>query len=246
MSDAPLDWFDTYLLDQPGRLPERPVTVHVQGDGGTWRDLDDWPPPATLTRWYLQAAGRLTTGAPDAASAPDRYRYDPADPTPAVGGIGMLTGGPADNRAVEARADVLVYTSDELAEPLELIGPVTARLFVTSSLDHVDFFVRVCDVHPDGTSLNVCDGLQRFTADSIARDDDGVFVADVAVWPIGHRLAAGHRLRVQVSSGSHPVYARNLGTDEPFETAVETRVSEQTVLHDAAHPSVVVLPHFTG
>jgi putative CocE/NonD family hydrolase len=216
----------------------------VQGEGGSWRDLDDWPPPATVTPWYLHAGGRLTTEAPDAAGAPDAYRYDPADPTPSVGGIGMLTGGPADNRVLEARSDVLVYTSDELAEPLELIGPVAAELFVTSSLDHVDFFVRVCDVHPDGKSRNVCDGLQRFTIDSIARDADGVFVARVAVWPIGHRFAAGHRLRVQVSSGSHPVYARNLGTGEPPETAVEMRASEQTVLHDAAHPSIVVLPHF--
>ena len=243
MTDAPLDWFDTYLRDQPGLLADRPVTVHVQGEGGTWRDFDDWPPPATPTPWYLHGDGRLAPDAPDATSEPDRYRYDPADPTPAIGGIGMLTGGARDNRPLEARDDVLVYTGDVLTEPLELIGPVSAELYVTSSLDHVDVFVRVCDVHPDGTSLNVCDGLQRFTAASIERDADGVFVAGVDVWPIGHRFAAGHRVRVQVSSGSHPVYARNLGTGEPAETAVEMVASDQTLWHDAAHPSAVVLPH---
>ncbi len=246
MTDAPLDWFDTYLRDQPGLLADRPVTVHVQGEGGTWRDFDDWPPPAAPTAWYLHADGRLSPDAPDAGSEPDRYRYDPADPTPAMGGIGMLTGGARDNRPLEARDDVLVYTGDVLADPLELIGPVSAELHMTSSLDHVDVFVRVCDVHPDGTSLNVCDGLQRFTASSIERDADGVFVARVAVWPIGHLFAAGHRVRVQVSSGSHPVYARNLGTGEPAETAVDMVASDQTVLHDAAHPSAVVLPHLAG
>jgi len=123
---------------------------------------------------------------------------------------------------------------------------VATELHLTSSLDHVDVFVRVCDVHPDGTSLNVCDGLQRYTAASVERDAEGVFVARVAVWPIGHRFAVGHRLRVQVSSGSHPVYARNLGTGEPPETAVDMVASDQTVLHDAAHPSAVVLPHLAG
>jgi len=247
MDDAPLDWFDTYLRDQPGLLPDRPVTVHVQGEGGEWRDFDDWPPPATPTPWFLRADDRLATDPPastsPASTTPDAYRYDPADPTPSVGGIGLLTGGAQDNRALEARPDVLVYTSDALTEALELVGPVSAKLHVTSSLDHVDFFVRVCDVSPDGTSLNVCDALQRYEPATIARDDDGVFVAEIALWPIGHRFALGHRLRVQVSSGAHPVYARNLGTGEPFTTAVEMRTNDVTVHHDATRASSVTLPH---
>jgi uncharacterized protein len=246
MTDAPLDWFDTYLRDEPGLLPERAVTVHVQGEGGEWRDFEDWPPPAEPTTWYLRADGRLTPDAPTEPAAPDTYRYDPVDPTPAAGGIGMLTGGPADNRAVEARNDVLVYTSDVLTEPLELIGPVSATLHVTSSLDHVDFFVRVCDVHPDGASFNVCDGLQRFGPETITRADDGTFVAPVTVWPIGHRFAAGHRVRVQVSSGCHPVYARNLGTGEPATTATAMLAADVSVLHHPGRCSTVVLPHSRG
>lgn len=242
-ADATLDWFDTYLRDQPDLLPERPVTLHVQGDGGAWRDYDDWPPPSEPTTWYLGADGRLAGDPPEGNAPPATYRYDPADPTPAAGGIGMLTGGPTDNRALEARDDVLVYTSDVLTEPLELIGPVSATLHVTSALDHVDFFVRVCDVHPDGTSLNVCDGLQRFGLDTITRDDDGAFAASVTLWPIGHRFATGHRLRVQVSSGAHPVYARNLGTGEPATTATEIRTNDVAVLHEPGHHSTVVLPH---
>lgn len=244
MTDAPLDWFDTWLLGREGLLEPDPVRIHVQGEGGGYRDLPDWPPPSEPTRWYLHAGGRLAPTPPAAASQPDRYRYDPADPTPAVGGIGMLTGGATDNRALEARPDVVVYTSDELDEPLEAIGPVHAVLCVESSLDHTDFFVRLCDVHPDGRSINVCDGLQRFDPASIRRAADGTFRADVSMWPVGHRFAAGHRLRIQVSSGAHPVYARNLGTGEPPATATVTRVADQVVYHEPGRLSAVTLPHF--
>ena len=202
--------------------------------------------PREPTRWYLHAGGRLAPMPPDAPSEPDRYRYDPADPTPSMGGIGMLTGGTVDNRPLEARPDVLVYTSDELVEPLELIGPVEAELQVGSSLDHTDFFVRVCDVSPDGRSVNVCDGLQRFDPASIRRNPDGTFTAGVAVWPVGHTFAAGHRLRVQVSSGAHPVYARNLGTGEPPATATTLRAAEQAVYHEPGRLSWVTLPHLSG
>jgi putative CocE/NonD family hydrolase len=156
----------------------------------------------------------------------------------------MLTGGARDNRVVEARADVLVYTSDPFDEALELIGPVSAELYVGSSLDHTDFFVRVCDVDPDGRSVNVCDGLQRFDPSTIDRDGDGVFRADVRVWPIGHRFAPGHRLRIQVSSGAHPVYARNLGTGEPPATATAMHAADQIVFQDPDRPSSITLPHF--
>jgi putative CocE/NonD family hydrolase len=250
MTDAPLDWFDTYLLGRPDLLPTplpaAPVTVHVQGEGGEWRHLDDWPPPAHVkTRWYLHAGGRLGTEPPP-PSDPDRYRYDPADPTPSVGGIGMLTGGAADNGPLEARADVLVYSSDVLDAPLELVGPVDAELFVTSGVDHTDFFVRLCDVGPDGRSVNVCDGLQRFDPTTIDRDADGVFRAAVRLWPVGHRFAAGHRLRVLVASGAHPVYARNLGTGEPAMTATRMVVADQAVYHQPGRASSISLPHLAS
>ncbi|MGP0031543.1 MAG: CocE/NonD family hydrolase, partial [Acidimicrobiales bacterium] len=244
MTDAPLDWFDTWLLGREGLLDPTPVKVHVQGEGGRWRDLPDWPPSSEPTRWYLHEGGWLAPTAPEAPSDPDRFRYDPADPTPSVGGIGMLTGGTVDNRALEARSDVVVYTSDELREPLELIGPVEAELHVTSSLDHTDFFVRLTDVHPGGESVNVCDGLQRFDPASIHREADGTFTAAVVMWPVGHLFAPGHRLRVQVSSGAHPVYARNLGTGEPPADAVSMRAADQTVQHRPGRLSSVVLPHF--
>jgi putative CocE/NonD family hydrolase len=243
MTDAPLAWFDTYLRGEEGLLGPHPISVHVQGEGGGWRDLDEWPPPASPTRWYLHAGDRLGRDAPAVAGGPDGYRYDPADPTPGAGGIGMLTGGVVDNRELEARADVLVYTSDPLTEALTVIGPVEAGLCVSSSLDHTDFFVRLCDVGTDGVSRNVCDGLQRFVPSTIRRGADGTFRAVVTMWPAGHRFAPGHRLRVQVSSGAHPVYARNLGTGDPVATATAMRAADQAVYHDPARLSWVTLPH---
>jgi putative CocE/NonD family hydrolase len=244
MTDAPLDWFDTYLLDRPGRLDERPVAVHIQGDAPEWRRYPDWPPPATPTAWYLQPGGGLAPEpVADAEHEPDRHTYDPADPTPARGGIGMLSGGPVDNRELEARDDVLVYTSAPLGEPLVVLGPVHAELHLESTCDHTDVFVRLCDVHPDGSSFNLCDGLARYTPDTIGRADDGTFVASIDLWPAGHRFATGHRVRVQVSGGAHPTYARNLGTGEPFTTGTALRAVEHVVHHDPRRPSHVLLPH---
>jgi putative CocE/NonD family hydrolase len=243
MTDASLDWFDTYLLGRDGLLDhERPVAVHIQGDAPEWRRYENWPPPATPTNWYLQPAGGLTT-TPPPDSVPDTHPYDPADPTPAVGGIGMISGGMAENTALETRDDVLVYTSEVLTEPLVLLGPVHAEIHLATTNDHTDVFVRLCDVHPDGSSFNICDALQRYTPVAIERGADGVFVASIDLWPAGHRFGAGHRLRVQVSGGAHPTYARNLGTDEPLATAVRTVPTEHTIHHDPAHPSHLVLPH---
>ena len=243
MTDAPLAWFDTYLRGEHGLLSRRPVTIELQGEGGGWRELDDWPPPAEPKRWYLHPGGRLAPERPDSASPPDPYRYDPADPTPSIGGIGMLTGGPVDNRELEERSDVLVYTSDRLEDPVILIGGVEAELWVNSSLDHTDFFVRLCDVSPDGSSINICDGLRRLDPSSIRRSADGSFPVSVPMWPAGHRLGAGHRLRVQVSSGAHPVYARNLGTGEAIPTAIAMRTAEQSVYHEPGKLSFISLPY---
>jgi uncharacterized protein len=155
----------------------------------------------------------------------------------------MLTGGSVDNRELEARPDVLVYTSDPLEDPLVLIGLVEAELWVNSSLDHTDFFVRLCDVSPSGRSVNVCDGLRRLNPSSIHRTADGAFSVPVPMWPVGHRFGVGHCLRIQVSSGAHPVYARNLGTDEPVGTATVVQSADQVVYHEPGKLSFVTLPH---
>ena len=156
----------------------------------------------------------------------------------------MLTGGPVDNRALEGRARRAgVHLRRAAASRSRSSARSQADLCVGSSLDHTDFFVRLCDVSPDGRSINVCDGLQRFDPATIRRAADGTFRVTVAMWPVGHRFAAGHRLRIQVSSGAHPVYARNLGTGDAAVTATRMQAADQAVYHEPGRLSSVVLPH---
>ncbi|WIX90164.1 CocE/NonD family hydrolase [Amycolatopsis sp. DG1A-15b] len=217
--------------------PERaPVRLFVMGEEA-WRDFASWPPEGYAPqRFHLQAGSTLAPDAPS-GSTPDRYRYDPADPTPAAGGVRMAPdAGRVDNAALEARADVLTYTTDALGEDVEVIGDVSAEIWFRSSLRFADVFVRLCDVGPDGRSVNVCDGLTSL------RDATELAAVTVRLWPTAHRFRRGHRIRVQVSSGAFPRYARNPGTGEPHATAVTLRAADQEVHHDPTHASAIVLP----
>ncbi len=243
MTRETLSWLRAHLNGDQSSLRAAPVRLFVMG-AKEWRDFADWPPPAQSERWHLQPGGALAPAAPP-ASEPDRYRYDPADPTPAVGGNSLGAPehmGPKDNRKLEARADVLVYTSAVLERDLEVIGPVTADLYVRSSLEHTDFFARLCVVEPSGKSINLCDGILRLTPDHPAPQTDGIRHIQIDLWPTAYRFRRGQRLRVQISSGAHPRFARNPGTGEPLATATKLLVADQAVYHDPQHPSAVLLP----
>lgn len=226
-------WLRAHLLGDRRMVSDAPVRVYVTGER-RWRELSDWPPPDTAERTlYLGPEGRLADAPAD--GEPSRYRYDPADPTPALGGAMMLEQRPVrDNRPLEARADVLTFTGDPLPEDLDALGPVHADIRLRSSRGDTDVFVRVCDVQPDGASLNVCDGLIRLTPDDPPRDGDGIAAVRFELWPTAHRFRAGHRLRVQVSSGAHPRYARNPGTGEDPIHATRLVPADQEVFHDSS------------
>jgi putative CocE/NonD family hydrolase len=234
-----VSWLRAHLRGETEFLPAQPVRLFIEGTG-EWRDYDDWPPDGTAQQaWFLQRYGGLAPTEPP-ASTMDMFRYDPADPTPSVGGPLLVANvsGPRDNRALEARPDVLAYTSTVLDTDMEVVGPVHATIHVRASRPYYDIFVRLCDVEPSGRSLNVCDGLIRVRPGRCPTDDDGVSTVDVELWPAAHRFAAGHRLRLQVSGGAHPRYARNTGTDQPLATAVDL----QPVEIEVRHGSVVHLP----
>jgi putative CocE/NonD family hydrolase len=238
----PIAWAKARLLGDRSHLREQPVRIFIMG-AGEWRDFPEWPPPGYQPqKWYLKKGGGLGVESP-VESAPDTYRYDPADPTPNIGGAIMNTkAGAKDNRKLEARPDVLVYTSEVLESDLEVIGPVNAEIFVKSSLEHTDFFVRLCDVLPSGKSRNVCDGILRLRPGQPAPEKDGTVKVEIEMWPTAYRFAGGHRVRLQVSSGAHPRFVRNLGSGEPLATGSTLKVADQTVFHDPAHPSAVLLP----
>jgi uncharacterized protein len=243
-------WTHTSAFDQgwPEVFPDalEHLRVHVLGEGkrttkvrvhtgNEWRELPEWPPPSTAAPFFLHPDGLRETPAEAGATT---WRYDPADPTPSLGGqLQSRTAGAVDNKRLEARADVRTFTSGPLAHPVEIMGTATATLFVSNTAGHFDVFARLCDVDADGRSVNVCDGLVRLTPDH--QDED---VAEVDLGPIAHRFAPGHRIRLQLSGGAHPRFARNYGTGEPLATATRLVATTTTVHHDSVHPSALMLP----
>jgi putative CocE/NonD family hydrolase len=212
-----------------------PVRLFVMG-GEEWRDFESWPPKGYAPQpFHLQPAGVLSDK-PAIESAPDTYRYDPAEPTPAAGGISINHGGRVDNTGLEAREDVLTYTTAVLDHDVEIIGEVSAEIWFRSSLANADVFVRLCDVDLKDRSNNICDGLTSVSG------ADQLSSVKVGLWPTAYRFKRGHRIRVQISSGAFPRFARNPGTGEPRASATALRAADQAVYHDPAHPSVVILP----
>jgi uncharacterized protein len=213
------------------------MRVYVMG-AREWQDYDHWPPrEAEPQRLYL-GDGSLGD-APNASVRPSTYTYDPADPTPSVGGRLLLAGaGRKNNNALEKRPDVVTFTSAPLAEELRIVGELSAEIWMSSTRPTWDLFVRLCEVDARGRSFNVSDGLIRVAA----AGGDGPQLVRLQLSPTAQVFARGHRLRIQVSSGAHPRFARNLGSDESADAGTAMFAAEQTIFHDADHPSSVVLP----
>ncbi len=238
ISRQALAWLTEQLTDDgdTGDKPRAPVQVHVSGSA-QWRELEAWPPNSGSQAWYLNGGGALGRDARD-LSGSSSFRYDPADPTPSVGGqLLSREAGPRDNRTMEARPDVLVFTSEPLRAPLDVLGPVRAVLHVRASTGHAHVFARLCDVDPDGRSWNVADGILRLAPGALAEE-----AVTVAMSSAAHQFAPGHRLRLQVSGGAHPRFARNTGSGEPLAVATRLVLTDIEVYHDQARPSVLLLP----
>jgi uncharacterized protein len=235
-----LEWLDRCTGTGAPPDARRPLTSSVRvyvGGPGQWRDLPDWPPPGTeQQRWYLAPGGSLGPQQPPAGTEDAVFRYDPADPTPTVGGATMVpAAGSRDNQAVEQRADVLVFTSEPLDQPVEIIGAVTAELSVTRDNPNADLFVRLCDVDPRGRSSNVGDGIIRLNALPLAGQ------VRISVTGVAHRFGPAHRIRLQVAGGAHPRFARNPGNgqlDAPAEDLVLTNFRISTAGDSALEVSV--------
>ena len=224
--------------------PDHPVRIWVGGEGAEqWREIGGWPPPGVAEqRWYLGANGSLRTAEPAADVPAVGFRYDPADPTPSPGGAIMATNaGSRDNQAVERRLDVLVFSSDPLDEPLEVIGEVAADVSVTRDNPHADLFVRLCDVDPRGRSYNVCDGIVR-----LAEADPLTGTVRVSLLGAAHRFGRGHRIRLQVAGGAFPRFARNPGNGQVDATAADLVPTQYDIGLDAANPSALLLPVAAG
>jgi putative CocE/NonD family hydrolase len=237
-----LDWFDAYLRNEPERLRRRPVRLALMGSNER-HEMDYWPPPATTTRYYLGGGGTLMPGTASPNSGASVYVYDPANPTPGLGGpVLSAAAGRHDYAAVEARSDVLTFTTPPLESRLDVIGPVRAELYVRSSLAHTDFVARLCVVDHAGRSSNICDGLFRVAPGKGVPQPDGSLRIEIDMWATAQRFHPGQRIRLQVCSAAHPRLSRNLGDDAPLGHGRSSAVARQTIHYDAEHPSALVLP----
>lgn len=249
-------WFDYHLKGMANGVMDLPaVTYYVMGDtsdwqapGNRWRTAADWPVPSTPTQYYLAGDGSLRSDRPAADGARRTLTFDPADPCPTVGGCTLtIPRGPKNQNRIESRKDVLLYTTEPLAEPLEVTGRVRADIYVASSAVDSDLSVRLCDVYPDGKSYLMADGMLRLRhRNSLEKAEPltpgEVVRAKVDCWSTSIIFNRGHRVRVTVTSSNFPRFDVNPGTGQPW-TAGGTMVKQTNQIYaDAAHPSCIVLP----
>jgi len=247
-----LRWFDRWLkgIDN-GADREPPVKLFVMGRN-QWRLENEYPlARAQYRKMYLRDEGRLSWEAPAAGSQPDRYRYDPDNPVPSLGGnncCGTPTpAGPRDQRPIESRKDVLVYTSGFLERDVEVTGPVKVVLYASSDAVDTDFVAKLVDVHPDGRSMGMAEGLLRARyRESLSEpsplEPGKVYALTIDLVGTSNVFLKGHRIRVDVTSSHFPEYDRNPNTGEPFGMTANVKVANQTVHHSSARPSHVLLP----
>jgi hypothetical protein len=256
-----LRWYDYWLkgIDN-GLAAEPPVKLFVMGRN-EWVLENEYPLARTEYRPFYFASGgkansdrgdgRLTWQKPTGSSPSDRFRYDPNDPVPSLGGnncCGTPTpAGPRDQRPIERRPDVLVYTSEPLAQEIEVTGPVKVVLHASSDAPDTDFVAKLVNVHPDGTSYNMAEGIVRARyRESLAAPTPltpgRVYRFDIDMVGTSVVFLKGHRIRVHVTSSHFPQFDRNPNTGAKFGATREVRVAEQTIVHDADHPSHILLP----
>jgi len=246
-NDLRRPWFDYWLKgSQNGVMDEPAVQLFVMGEN-RWRSADEYPLPGTrYTNWYLRQAGQLDPRPPSGPEPADSYDYDPEQPVPTLGGSTLnIPAGAFDQRPIEGRC--LVYTSDVLARDLTIIGNVRCILYASSSAPDTDWVVRLTDVHPDGFSRLLCDGIlraryrQSWTTPALLTPHE-VYEFVVDLWATANTFLAGHRLRVAITSSSFPRFDRNLNTGGVFGAETGGQVARNLIIHDAQRPSHIILP----
>ncbi len=256
-----LRWFDYWLKGIDNGLDtEPPVKIFVMGRN-QWRFASEYPLADTDYRpLYLHSGGQangshgdgaLSWNKPLADQPADRFHYDPANPVPSLGGANCCgvstTSGARDQRPIEHRGDVLVYTTEPLEDEVEVVGPVKLRLWAASSAVDTDFVAKLVDVYPDGRAINVAEGIVRARyRNSLSAPEllepNKAYEFEIDMIGTANRFRKGHRIRVHVASSHFPQFSRNLNTGEPFGAGTEMKTAEQTVFHSTARASHILLP----
>jgi putative CocE/NonD family hydrolase len=250
-------FLDHHVRGRPPADPAAPVQIFVMG-AGEWRDLQGWPPPGSATvALHLDSDGHANSrfgdgrlqagGAPPPDAPADHWQHDPDRPVPFITEPSSAQiGGPDDYGGVQTRADVLVYTSEPLAEPLDVIGPVRLVVHVATSAEDTDICAMLLDVHPNGFAQRLCDGVTRLSrrdgpevrAEVVA---DETYEVEIELWDTAQRFAPGHRIGLQLASAAHPKYAVNLGTGGDQTIQTDGVIAHNRVFHDRERPSRLLL-----
>jgi putative CocE/NonD family hydrolase len=260
-----IDWYDYLFLGKQNQFASgKPVKIFVMGEN-KWRDEAAWPlERAKQTRYSLYSKGEANTASgngllvtepdifPIRDERPDSYTYDPANPVPTVGGplccdILHLPAGPRDQKEVESRADVLVYSTPPLDSDTEVTGPVTLDLYASSSAVDTDFTAKLVDVWPNGFTQNLTEGILRAsyresTSEAKPIVPGKVYEYKIDMWSTSNVFLKGHGIRLEVSSSNFPRFDRNLNTGSSASTSSTFVKATNIILHDPAHPSALVLP----
>ncbi len=246
-----LRWFDNQLKGiENGMDEEPPLKIFVMG-ANEWRFENEWPLARTVYRnFYFHSRGGANTlngdGTldinPPADKNPDRYTYDPSDPVRTIGSMG-----PYDQREVEKRQDVLVYSTAPLKADIEVTGPVNAIVYASSSARNTDFTAKLVDVYPDGRAIRICEGIIRADHRNPSLpptniEPGKVYKYNIDLWATSNVFKKGHKIRVEISSSNFPRFDRNLNTGDYFATDTKWIKAEQTVFHNEQYPSCIVLP----
>ena len=261
LDDLELRWFDYWLkgIDN-GVTGEAPLRLFIMGVN-EWRDEHEWPLARTRwEKWYLHSRagansifgdGAISTEAPG-DEAPDRFVYDPRYPVQTMGGANccsphIVPWGPHDQRPVEARPDVLCYTSSPMEADTEVTGPIKAVVYAATDGADTDWTAKLVDVSPTGYAMNLCDGIIRARyresrTDPTLLQPNQVYEYEIEMGVTGNVFRAGHSIRVEISSSNFPRFDRNLNTGHPIGIDAEMRTAHQTVQHSAEYPSHLVLP----
>jgi len=249
-------WAGYWLRGDDNGVPDDPrVTYYTMGavaepgaPGCLWRTRDDWPPPADTLKLYLHRGGELSPAKPSPFGGKSEYVYDPSNPCPTIGGANLtIPYGPRDQRPVEERDDVVVFTTEPLQDPLEVTGRLWVSLAASTDAVDTDWVVRLCDVYPDGRSLLLSDGIirARHRLSTTAADPirpGKAYRYRIDLWSTSIIFNAGHRIRVSVTSSNDPRFEPNPNNGLTMRDEAEPVVANNRVHHSRLRASWLELP----
>ena len=246
--NAQMRWFDRWLKGEDNGIDREPAVRYYMMGANEWRTSGSWPPAHTVSRYYLTDSGKLSLTLPPAGARWSGYTYDPRNPVATLGGNNLfLPKGPVDQRPASGRADVLKFETPPLAASVDIVGPVTADLWVATDAEDTDFMAKLVDVYPDGYEALVLDQAFRLRyRESLEKPVRAAknmpYRITVNLWSTALRFLPGHKIAIHIASSNSPRFERHSNTWEPVDSYERAAVAHNRVYRDREHPSALLLP----